>query len=233
MLGTPTHSNIGDSAIVLAESMFLKRCGVNTNRIKELTVKEIIENAKTVFHCIRSCRSSVICWHGGGNLGDQWLNEEHFRRDAIVRLPNTPIILFPQTIYYTPTANGKSEELASIPYYTGHPELTMVAREQTSFDEMRRLYSETEILLTPDIVLSCSMEDFGARVQERKGILFCIRSDVEKSVENAVWQDLQTAISEMGIPFRMTDMIQVRLLQRKTALIASAKKCKSFAARNS
>lgn len=41
----------------------------------------------------------------------------------------------------------------------------MVAREKQSYDIMTSLYPNTRVLLTPDIVLSASMDTFGAKPQ--------------------------------------------------------------------
>ena len=206
VLGTPSHTNIGDSAIALAEMRFLECHTKNAGRIKELTVQEVKQNREGLFRIIRGCRSNIVCFHGGGNLGNQWLDEELFRRNALNELPHNKSIIFPQTLFYTPTEKGKNEELASIAYYNGHAGLTMIAREQKSFDEMRRLYPDTDILLAPDIVLSSTKEDFGVTIQERHGVLICARSDAEKSVNDSVWDSLKAEIANMGIEYRVTDM---------------------------
>lgn len=217
ILGTPTHSNIGDSAIVLAERQFLKHCLGDEQRIKELTVVEVMEYKEIVYHCIRYGGRNLVCWPGGGNLGDQWFHEEVIRRQAIEALGKNAMILFPQTIYYTPTERGMEEEQRSVLYYNGHPGLTVVAREQKSFEIMQALYPDTERLLTPDIVLSCKMENFGAVVQERKGVLFCVRSDVEKSVKDSIWEKLVEEVELLGVAYRKTDMyadVQVTKMNR-------------------
>ena len=38
--GTPEHQNLGDSAIVIAQKEFLKKCGIPDNRIKEVSFSE-------------------------------------------------------------------------------------------------------------------------------------------------------------------------------------------------
>ena len=42
IIGTPEHTNLGDSAIVLAEREFLKRCGVSETSIEEITFQEYL-----------------------------------------------------------------------------------------------------------------------------------------------------------------------------------------------
>ena len=41
IMGTPTHTNIGDSAIALAERLFLEKCITNNSTLKELSFSEV------------------------------------------------------------------------------------------------------------------------------------------------------------------------------------------------
>lgn len=206
VLGTPTHTNIGDSAIVLAERAFLERYACSSGRIKELTVSDVKEGTEAIIWCIKKANRSAICWHGGGNMGDQWFQEEAFRRKLIVELPDRNTIIFPQTIFYTNTERGKREEAASVRIYNGRSTMTLVAREQTSYQKMKDIYPDTKVLLTPDIVLSCTMKDFGVSPEERKGALLCARSDAEKSIQDDVWEELSKELEAAGESVRRTDM---------------------------
>jgi pyruvyl transferase EpsI len=228
VLGTPVHSNIGDSAIVLAELGFLHHCQISSSRIKELTLTETKQYSKMVFRCLRANRHNVICWHGGGNMGDQWFPEEQFRRQAMEKLPHNPMVLFPQTLYYTPTERGTREKTASIPHYNARLGLTIVAREEKSYQEMQHLYPDTPILLTPDIVLSSTMEDYGVKKQDRAGVLFCVRSDAEKSVDPSVWEDLKASVMEEGRQIRITDMYAEQAVTKENRALRVREKMQEF-----
>ncbi len=206
ILGTPIHKNIGDSAIVLAEQLFLERITGTPKRIKELTVAEVKKEPHTFFRYIHANRRNVICWHGGGNLGDQWLSEEEFRRMAMEQLPQNPMVVFPQTIFYTPTERGEAERQISVSYYNERSGLVIAARENMSYSEMLHLYPKTKIILVPDMVLSCKMEDFGVLPQERDKVLFCVRSDAEKSIKNEVWEELRKELYTLGETVCQIDM---------------------------
>ena len=41
LIGTPSHENLGDSAIVLAQKAFLRSCGWEEERIIELTDEDV------------------------------------------------------------------------------------------------------------------------------------------------------------------------------------------------
>src|SRR5436309_2634212 len=76
LLDFPDHSNVGDSAIWLGETRWLRRNGV-----------------KIVYACSYASYSpdrlskllgdGVILMHGGGNLGDFWIDHQRFREQVI------------------------------------------------------------------------------------------------------------------------------------------------------
>lgn len=202
VLGSPVYSNLGDSAILLAQIEFLRSAGWDRKRIKELTFREYYQDREIIRKSIHN--NQPIYGLGGGNMGNQWPIEEKFRYDLMDDFPNNPIIIFPQTIFFLP--NSKEAELKSISYYNGRNEFTIVAREEKSLGIMRNLYPDATILFTPDIVLSVAMETFGAVGQERKGVLFCVRSDAEKSIDDNIWIELEESLDSLGAKHRRTDM---------------------------
>lgn len=204
IVGTPIHSNIGDSAIVLAEITFLQQCGFAVNQIKEITVPDY-RTYKNHMNCVPT-RNAHIFWHGGGNLGNQWMKEEMFRRQVMCEFPRNPILIFPQTIYYTPDAFGDAEQQKSIRVYNNRKGLLMVAREQQSYEIMRSLYPDTKTILVPDIVLSADMDVFGVSPRKREYILMCMRSDEERSMTDALRTSIDAQVGKVDIPVIYTDM---------------------------
>ena len=204
LFGTPTHTNIGDSAIVLAEKRFLRSAGIEENRIIELTALQLCQDGKFLARYIG--RRYLLCWHGGGNMGNQWIGEETLRRDVMACFSDNPTIIFPQTIYYTPDETGQLEQKRSIPIYNKKKNLTLVAREQTSCKIMEQLYPDKSLLLTPDIVLSATMETFGVEPGDRDGVLLCMRSDAERSMTDEDRNTVEAALQEQGFSYWKTDM---------------------------
>lgn len=227
VLGTPGHTNIGDSAIVVAELEFLKKHLPGKRAVKELSVNEHKQYRESVENAVSD--GCAVCWHGGGNMGNQWPDEENFRRDVLAKLPDSPLLIFPQTLYYTPTEEGKREAAASVACYNGRKHLTLVAREQLSYAEMRRLYPDTEILLTPDIVLSSTMETCGAKPQTREGVLLCLRSDPERSMSDGDRTRVERYLAEEGHVIRRTDMYADCVVTRKNRKACVRKKMEEFA----
>lgn len=203
VLGTPQHLNIGDSAIVLSEICFLKRCGISEKRIKEVTTEEYKAYKDILKKRIRI--SDKIFLHGGGNMGDQWISEELLRREMLSTFGQNSIIIFPQTIFYSNTIEGKREEKCSIPFYNRN-NLTIIAREHISYKYMNYLYSNANILIMPDIVLSTERENFGAERQRRAGILLCFRSDMEKAMSLAECKRIEEFLQKNNSKVSTTDM---------------------------
>lgn len=202
ILGTPDYTNLGDSAILLAQESFLRSAGWPVERIKEMTLYECQNDWNIIQKAISA--SQPIFAMGGGNMGNQWPDEERFRYDLMDRFPKNAITVFPQTVYFLP--GSEKEELASVAYYNNRNDLTLVAREKKSFEMMKSLYPQAKILLTPDIVLSTTMADYGVRKQERKGALLCVRNDAEKAVSDDVWLELEAELDKHGMSHSRTDM---------------------------
>ena len=203
VIGSPTHHTLGDSAITISQINFLNKINPAIDCVKELTMSEYNSNRDIYSKAISP--KSVICGLGGGNMGNQWPEEELFRHKLIKDFPNNPIIIFPQTIFYLDNKNdGLREE--SIKLYNSHPNLTLVAREQKSFEIMKELYSNCKILLVPDIVLSSFKNDFGVTASERKGILLCLRSDAERKIKDSETDRIIEYLNNQKLDSRKTDM---------------------------
>ena len=200
--GTSEHTNLGDSAIVLAQKFFLERCGVPQDRIKELPFSLCEKSLPWIAKYLP--RDGLICFIGGGNMGDQWFWEEQIRQDAIGKLKQRAMIVFPQTLHYSDTYEGQAKRMGSIPYYN-RPNMVLVAREQVSFEEMKSLYPKAEVIMTPDIVLSTTAQMYGVEKRERNDILLCFRNDPERALSEEDHQEIESFVKRRVGTFRRTD----------------------------
>lgn len=198
LLMTPTHDNIGDSAIAVAEVAFLKKCGYK--KVVDIPICDCWD----YYHCIAKLLPSkaVITLHGGGNMGDLYLDEP-LRRMLLSEFKKHSTIIFPQTIFYSDTPKGKEEEGRSVQFYN-KKNITIAAREQTSYMIMKNLYPEAKIILTPDIVLS--MDPLKTN-SERHGILICFRDDQERSLSESEETKLVHMLENCGYQISFTSMI--------------------------
>lgn len=174
ILGTPWHPNLGDQAIALAETEFIKS---NLPGVRVIAVpKPIMLQKKVDFLPGLVCEQDVIIGHGGGNWGDVYASEELCRRMFIELFPSNKIIIFPQTIHFTNTEQGRVQLANSRAIYGKHQNLTLFAREQTSYKTIKQTFTKNKILLTPDIVLSTNQSKPNI---PRNGLLLCFRADQE------------------------------------------------------
>ena len=199
IIGSPSYTNLGDSAILLAQKRFIENCGW---QVKEITNKEYRDFRNKIHRLVK--KTNPVFGMGGGNMGNQWPAEERIRYNLIHDFPNNRIIVFPQTLHFVGEVDSAVHE--SELHYNSHRDLTIVAREKKSFDMMKKHYTKATILLTPDIVLSSTMEEYSAVSGERSGVLFVTRSDPEKAVPDATWEMLERVVKENGRVIRKTDM---------------------------
>lgn len=223
--GIPTHSNIGDSAIVIAEKEFLRNCGYD--EIVEITSSEYVYNRK----CIKRLmpRHAHIFLPGGGNMGSLWPLEEERRYQIIEDFKNCAITVFPQTIFYGESDKDFKLKHKTEKLYNTVNQLTLVAREEVSYNIMKHIYHKCRVLLSPDIVLSMGQRSFK---QRREGILICFRKDKEKKLDTAGENALFLYLKKTGYSVCMTDTMaddqitkdnRLEIVKNKMKQIASAR----------
>lgn len=138
-------------------------------------------------------------------MGNQWLAEEEIRYEIFRLFPDNPMIIFPQTIHFI-EKNKERDIHRAVSNYSEKKNLVMIAREEHSRTIMKKLFPTTQILFSPDIVLACKKEDYGVSAQRRSGVLFCVRNDEEKAIEDVIWSQLDYYCTDIGKQSRMTDM---------------------------
>ena len=215
IIGAPLHGNLGDSAIALAQKIFIGKT-ISENRIKEIAKNEYREERKFIRRCIN--KRAMICCHGGGNIGNQWYDEELFRYDLLSNFKNNKIVIFPQTIWFTHDASGDSALALSREKYNAGLDLTMIAREEQSYQCMLKNYNCSNILLTPDIVLSSTIEDYGVSAQDRSGALLVFRNDPEKALQKETEESIIQLLENNRIAYKRTDTYSKEGLTKETRL---------------
>lgn len=170
------YGNLGDVAITYAQHKFLNRCFSNSI-VTEVPISKTMKGIAFVKKIIQP--NDVITTVGGGNTGDLYESIELFRRLVIENFPNNKIISFPQTIDFSETAKGLKALNKTIKTYSKHKDLTLVAREQKSFDYYKTHFPKNKVLLTPDIVLS---QNQSVPQITRHGAIVCLRDDKEKKL---------------------------------------------------
>ncbi|MBU3186343.1 glycosyltransferase [Clostridium estertheticum] len=173
LIGTPNHGNLGDQAIVYAENKMLED-NFKDFKIIEITTVDLIKHIKNLKKNVK--KDDIFMLHGGGNLGNEYFWEEEGRRKIISEFKDNKIILFPQSIYFKDTENGKLEFDKTKIIYNAHKKLTLIAREDTSYSVMKEAFPNNNVILTPDIVMYLNKTN---PIQERNGALLSLRKDRE------------------------------------------------------
>ena len=209
LLQTPLHGNLGDQAIALAETDIMDEMGLSF-----LEYPQSIGIESKLAKATPSDKIIVIT--GGGFLGDLWPNEEQRIRDTISAFCHNPIIVFPQTVCFDLNSeSGKECFELSRSIYESHDNLKLFVREKFSYDFIRHNLPRINVELVPDIVM---LYQTIPNPKERKGCLFCIRNDKEKTVTDEEIIKLQNAVRDFFSDIIYTDTVvkeKINLTNRK------------------
>lgn len=174
-LSTPSHGNMGDQAIAEASIKFFK------DKFPEYKVIEVYrEDVNRYARAIKWTLNpdDLIFIIGGGNMGNLYVWEESTRRQIIKTFKHNPVISMTQTITFTDDAEGQAELEKTKFIYNSHPNLSLIAREQNSYEKMNEIFTNANILINPDIVLYL-FNQFEYEKDKRTRIMSCLRSDKE------------------------------------------------------
>lgn len=227
LLDTPVHGNVGDQAIALAERQVFCRYNVSVKEIRstKLDKKERIY-AKVI------PKDKCIFVQGGGFLGDLWPEGEEKFRNILKCFKDHKIVVLPQTITFdSKTQEGQQYLKESQIFYSGHKNLVVFVRERNSYIFMKEYFPEVKSILVPDIVtlLHKSITAF-----DRSGVLFCMRSDKEKSLSDKdialmekyvkkVYAGERIEYTDTVLNYRISEAAREREVRKKLEQFAKSK----------
>ena len=215
LLMIPHHGNLGDQAITLAEIKFLKEIFPDIKTIYNL------ENYENYIH-----NNTLIFLHGGGNIGWIYNFEEENRRKVIKSYPNNTIVILPQTIYFEDSY--KAQQKISSEIYSNHSKLIIFVREKISFNIAKKIFNKNKIILSPDLVTY--LDDLlPSNNNQRKGALFLLRKDGEKSLE---FKTRNQFISSIQKEYNKYDISDTNFLQLSINSITESKEEVSMILKN-
>lgn len=176
LFGVPEHTNVGDQAIVIGEERFVQRFfeGYHLELIPENQV-----NAALSFLRNHIKSNDIVAFHGGGNMGDIYPDQEKMRRNVATTFLNNDVLFFPQSTSF----NQQSSLEKSASAYLKNKHLTMLFRDEQSYEVAVNAFSNN-IFLSPDIVLMLDGEYDSEH--PREGGITLLRDDVEKSGDNRI-----------------------------------------------
>lgn len=124
-------------------------------------------------------------------MGDQWPRLQDFIEHVVDRYRRNPIVIFPQSLYFQD--RSRLQRAASI--LQRHPDLTLVLRDQVSFQFAQNHFSGCHLLLCPDMAFALPIDELfpagqiGRQSHPRRPWLALCRGDPEASSTpwNAIW----------------------------------------------
>ena len=167
LLDVPNHSNLGDTLIWQGT---LDLMNTTPYRCKYCTYT--YGNIEIMARSIKP--STIILLQGGGNFGDVWFEPNDFRKKVITKYPNQKTIVLPQTIYYQDEKN-LMEDAA---FYAKHPNVTICARDERSYQLLKERFPKNPSLLVPDMAFCMDMSKY-RRIKKPQGSVFVRREDKE------------------------------------------------------
>lgn len=202
LFGTIEHMNLGDEAISFAETTFLRK---NASEFEVIEIPErLVEESIDVISSHISV-DDIVMFHGGGNMGDTWEGHEEQRRLVFENFMSNKIVSFPQSINYT--ENSSKLDLMKC-VLKQRKNITLIARDEHSFEQMKNFFPDTDIKLTPDIVLSLERETGIQRLNNKKVTTF-MRQDVEQSNQIDLHRSLIKQLEELNYKIKESDTVQI------------------------
>lgn len=167
----PDHANVGDSAIWLGETCWLRVAGRTPSYVSALADFDAAALADAV-------PDGPILIHGGGNFGTLWPKHEMFRLELLRAFPGRPIIQLPQSIHYADdaTAGEMAETIRT------HGAFTLLVRDARSLTFAREHF-DCAVELCPDAALM-----LGRQARSRAAntdVLALLRTDHERRADQA------------------------------------------------
>lgn len=221
----PGYGNIGDQAIAFAMEKFVEDYFPEYIQV-EITEDKIYSYLKLLKERIQ--KHDIICLTGGGNMGITYQRYEAIRRIIIKNFPDNLIFIFPQTIDYGSSKYGYHEKKRASKIYNKHKKLTIMARENKSYETMKNIFNKCNILLCPDIVLYL---DYTKKFDnKRKKVGICLRDDKEKTAININYEtiikkygDCQIISTVDNNISNITNLSRKKIVEKKLQEIASNK----------
>lgn len=215
LMGIPSHGNVGDQAIVLAEEYLFSKLYPDKNIIK-ISYDILCFIEKLALPKFPILKDDVLFLHGGGNLGTLYLNEEVLRRKIISRYADNKIVIMPMSIFFHDNEIGNIELKNSVKCYTKHKNLKIITRDENSYNFARKHFRNNKIYLLPDVVnvLDGILDN---EADARQGIVLFLRQDKEKVLDDKNINKIVEYIKGKHIYSIITDTIEKRKIYNNSA----------------
>ena len=195
LFGYPIHPNMGDQAQAYCIEKWLKANYPDYNLFTF--------NWNTSFpFALKLLRKKIdkkdlIFGHSGYFMVDHHSELPVYRMIAEL-FTDYKIVILPQTINFF----KKEVEDQTATAFNAHPNLTLLCRDEVSYEKAQIIFSNCKLLLYPDIVTTLiGVKKFAGK---REGVLFCMRNDIEAYYKPQEIAKMRDRFKEIT-PTEMTD----------------------------
>ena len=217
LIFTPTHGNLGDSAIVLAELEFLKD-NFKDFSIYEFTKNETLHYGQKIASLLT--QNDVILIPGGGYLGSLWKYNNNLFINFLKTFKSQKIVVFPQTIFFKDSENKIKNDFFKVTQSC--KDLTIFCRDYNSFKILKDMKVNFKYEYVPDIVLYHQTNFSNTRNNK---VLLCFRKDHEKIQKH---DDVLQYLKQNKIQFVKTDTVIGRIVSKHKRNSLVEKKLNQF-----
>ena len=221
----PCFDNLGDHAIAYADKLFLERF-IEKNPEYQLfvidgwDVPNAVEGLKS---CVQA--SDIMLCQGGGNMGNLYEFAEVMRHKVLKAFPDNKIIIFPQTLYFTKDAEGQVAYKKYRKIYNTPKQLTIFARDAHTYELMKD-FCNADIVKMTDMVASVDASEYAS--DNREGMVLCLRSDVESSLDAEGKKYLYSLCRKYSDKVLVTDTVTRTEISQNTRMAALESKWRTF-----
>lgn len=200
---TPSHTNMGDHAIVQGGIDFIRNLlGVNPIEVPDrLCSAQVFPDVAA-----KIAADDIVVVSGGFFLGSVWVDGGAAVRRIVAALPQNPIVVLPQTIHYHDDPAGLALLAEDRRVFCSHPRLMICARDAQSSANIKAFYPGVSTRLCPDMALFPQRKAYN---NARSGVLLCLRSDIEAALDAREHDDIARIAEGLG-PVRLTSMMNSR-----------------------
>lgn len=195
LVATPDYGNLGDQLIAFGEIEWLNNFFPKRQLIL-FSQNELLEDKKMRLFLSQIKKDDLIFLQGGGNLNNLYLLSEKIRRRVLTACPKNKIVLFQQSINLTSPTQATSIKEETEKIYNNHKNFTIIAREETSYQNALKSFPRLNVLKYPDMATYLFRKVEPSHSAKRNGIIFCIRKDVEKFYSDEQIQSMTEKIRE-------------------------------------
>ena len=216
LFGSPNQVNLGDQAQTYCIEKWLKANFPNYE-IFIFTYYTITDRILSTIRKTIKPQDKIII-HSGYHITDLYNMVDKYCK-IIELFHDFKIIVMPQTVNFL---TDKDKERIVADTFNAHPDITLLCRDELSYDKAKKIFPKCKLLLFPDIVTSL----IGTRkyTNERDGILFCIRNDKESFYGKKDIRALMDKLSPIKTDITDTDSpLFYRKIQQNREKVLEAK----------